>query len=153
MLPRRLDLRAPAGAFSGRKRRRFRLLGLFLCFAVGAAPQASAQKLQFRQLTPDNGLSSSLVQSIVQDSRGFIWLGTRKGLNRYDGSGFTVYRHKADDSTSIADNNTVVVFEDSQKSLWVGTPIGLTLYDREHDNFINYPVVGTDSIEVTTILE
>ena len=153
MLPRRLEFRAPTGACTGRKRRRFRLLGLSLCCAFGAASQASAQKLQFRQLTPDNGLSSSLVQAIVQDSRGFIWLGTRKGLNRYDGYGFTIFRHRAGDSTSIADNNTEIIIEDSEKTLWVGSPGGLSKYDRDRDAFVNYDIVPGGGVGVTSIIE
>src|SRR5206468_10591696 len=92
-------------------------------------------------------------QSIVQDSRGFMWFATRKGLNRYDGNGFTIYRHKADDSTTVSDNNTLVLYEDSQKSLWVGTPLGISRYDREHDNFRNYPIVSGTNIEVDAIVE
>ncbi|MEO8562903.1 MAG: methyl-accepting chemotaxis protein [bacterium] len=154
MPPRRLDSHAPLHAAPVRGRRRSRLLRLSLCcVALGVAPAASAQKLQFRQITPDNGLSSSLVQSIVQDSQGFMWLGTRKGLNRYDGYNFTVYRHKSGDSTSILDNNTAFVFEDSKKTLWVGGPLGLNRYDRDHDAFVTYAVVPGDSLEITAILE
>ena len=153
MLPRRLDFRARNGATPGRKRRRLRLLGLSLCLATGVAPGAAAQKLQFRQITPDNGLSSSLVQSIVRDSHGFVWLGTRKGINRYDGYGFTIYRHRAGDSTTVADNNTEIIFEDGEKTLWVGSPSGLSRYDREHDDFVNYGLVPAGGVGVTAIIE
>src|SRR3954451_5583330 len=153
MLLPRLNPRATFGAAHGRERRRFRLLGLSLCFALAVAPAASAQKLQFRQLTPDNGLSSSLVQAIVQDSRGFVWLGTRKGLNRYDGYTFTVYRHRADDSTSLGDNDAMALYEDTQKTLWIGTSKGLSRYDREHDTFENFLIVPGDTVAVSTVLE
>src|SRR4051794_27887237 len=120
--------------------------------ALGASA-AGAQKLQFRQLTPDQGLSSSLVESLVQDSYGFIWLGTKKGVNRYDGHSFAVYRHHTDDSTSLADNEVFTVYEDSQQSLWIGTPLGLSRYDRDHDSFHNYALVAGDTIAVSAIRE
>src|ERR1700745_2900068 len=127
MLPRRSALRADAGAAPNRSRVRTLTvrIGLAVAALAIAASTASAQKLQFRQLTPDQGLSSSLVQAILQDSRGFVWLGTKKGVDRYDGYTFTVYRHRADDSTSIVDNDAMTLYEDSQKILWVGTTKGL----------------------------
>jgi methyl-accepting chemotaxis protein/ligand-binding sensor domain-containing protein len=118
-----------------------------------AAPHASAQKLQFRALTPDDGLSSSRVQSIRQDSRGFMWFGTTKGLNRYDGYSFAIYRHRDGDSTSLAANDALTIYEDGQKTIWVGTPAGLSRYDRERDAFRNFNVVGTDAIQVNAVLE
>src|SRR5215217_3450464 len=155
MLPRRMLCGARGASSPMPERARSILVSLSVCAALCAiTPSLSAaQKLQFRQLTPDNGLSSSLVQAIVQDSRGFIWLGTRKGLNRYDGNGFTVYKHKADDSTTVADNNTLILFEDSQKTLWVGTPLGLSRYDRDRDDFRNFSVVPGSTIEVDAIIE
>ncbi len=135
--------------------RRARWLRPLLAAAVGlsGAARAEAQRLQFRQLTPDDGLSGSLVQSIAQDSRGFVWLGTRKGLNRYDGVRFTVYRHRAGDSTSLADNDAVVAYEDARRTLWVGTAAGVSRYDREHDAFVNYEVAPGDSVAVSAIAE
>jgi hypothetical protein len=67
-----------------RESRAARIERLDLLVGDGGHHEAArdAQKLQFRQLTPDDGLSSSRVQSIVQDSRGFMWFGTTKGLNR-----------------------------------------------------------------------
>src|SRR6478752_10228003 len=105
MSPRRSDFRAAAGASPSQSRLRTLAvrIGLAAAALAIAASTASAQKPQFRQLTPDQGLSSSLVQAITQDSRGFIWLGTKKGVNRYDGYNVTVYRHHVGDSTSIID--------------------------------------------------
>jgi len=137
MSPRRTVLRADVGATPSHPRHRtlaVRLVVVAAALAMGLST-AAAQKLQFRQLTPDQGLSSSLVQAIAQDSRGFVWLATKKGINRYDGYTFTVYRHRADDSTSLGDNDAMALYEDTQKTLWVGTTKGLTRYDREHDLF------------------
>src|SRR5437764_11368325 len=155
MSPRRSLLRADVGASPSRPRSRALVARAILTAGMlaAAAPSASAQKLQFRQLTPDHGLSSSLVQAIVQDSRGFVWLGTKKGLNRYDGYAFTVYRHRADDSTSLGDNDATVLYEDSQKTLWVGTSKGLSRYDREHDTFQNFQLVPGDTVAVGAVLE
>src|SRR5215210_2136892 len=123
MPPRSPAHRAEVGAPLAPSRSRAHSLRAAL-IAAGLAlayPRADAQKLQFRQLTPDDGLSSSLVQSIVQDSRGFVWLGTKKGVNRYDGYRFAIYRHRAGDSTSLASNDALILYEDLQKTLWVGT--------------------------------
>ncbi|MEO6527329.1 MAG: two-component regulator propeller domain-containing protein, partial [Gemmatimonadaceae bacterium] len=135
------------------ERPRISLLRALTCGVLCLTPllPVESQKLRFRQLTPDDGLSGSLVQSIIQDSRGFLWLGTRKGLNRYDGTAFTIYRHKADDSTSLADNNTEIVYEDHQKRLWIGHPLGLSRYDRERDAFVNYSI--GDGVGVTAMVE
>jgi methyl-accepting chemotaxis protein/ligand-binding sensor domain-containing protein len=119
----------------------------------GAIAPAQAQKPQFRQLTPDNGLSSSQIQTITEDGRGFIWAGTRKGLNRYDGYGFTVYRHRDGDSTSLGATSADVTYVDEKKTLWVGTTVGLSRYDAEHDAFQNFRVVAGDSVAVTAIVE
>ncbi|MEO8564718.1 MAG: two-component regulator propeller domain-containing protein, partial [bacterium] len=126
-------------------------LGVVMLASVGA--RSSAQTLQFRQLTPDNGLSSSLVGSIIQDSRGFIWLGTKKGVNRYDGNTVVVYRHRAGDSTSVIDNEATTLYEDAHKTVWVGTPLGLSRYVRDRDAFHSYEVVPGDTVAVSAILE
>ncbi|HKH91731.1 MAG TPA: two-component regulator propeller domain-containing protein, partial [Gemmatimonadaceae bacterium] len=155
MPPRRSAHRADVGAPLASSRNRTPLLrAILVASALAAAlPSAEAQKLQFRQLTPDDGLSSSRVQAILQDKRGFVWLGTTKGLNRYDGHGFTIYRHRAGDSTSLAADNAVTMYEDSLETLWVGTPLGLSRYDRERDAFENIPVVPGQSIQVSAIVE
>ena len=126
---------------------------VFVALAGGVARPAAGQALQFRQLTPNNGLSSSQIQALVQDRRGFVWLGTRKGLNRYDGVNFVVYRHSEDDSTSIADGRIDAAYEDRAGTLWLGTAAGLSRYDRERDAFTNFELLPGENVLVQAIAE
>jgi ligand-binding sensor domain-containing protein/signal transduction histidine kinase len=112
------------------------LFPLLLTFASGA--YAQPKRLQFVQLTPDDGLSSSIASCIIQDHKGLMWIGTTDGLNRYDGFNFVIYRNVPGDSTSIADNVIRTIFEDHNKNLLIGTENGLSLYDRGKDRFLNY---------------
>ena len=95
----------------------------------------AGQQLPFEFLSIENGLSQVTVLSITQDHRGFMWFGTRDGLNKYDGYNFTVYRHDAFDSTSLSNNRINVIAEDHQGILWIGTDGGLNIYDRDQDWF------------------
>jgi len=61
-------------------------------------------KIQFEHLTKENGLSDNFIMSILKDSKGFIWIGTLDGLNRYDGKVFKVYRYSIGDPNSLGAN-------------------------------------------------
>ena len=84
------------------------------------------------------GMSQSLVKKIIQDRDGYIWIGTRDGLNRYDGNVFTIFNHRQDDSSSLADNIVNDIFEDINGIIWVATTNGLSRYDKLKNSFINY---------------
>lgn len=86
----------------------------------------------------DEGLSSSTIFSIVQDSTGFIWIGTSAGLDRFDGVNFNSYTNIPHDSTSLSANLVQHVLVDVKNRLWISTREGLNLYNREKDNFKNY---------------
>ena len=118
-----------------------------LAAALVARPAValSAQELRFRQLTPDDGLSSSYVQSIFQDRRGFFWFGTDKGLDRYDGYTVHSYRHQRGDTRSIADGTIYTIAGGMGDTLWVGTNAGLSRYDPDLDAFTNFAVGPTAS--------
>jgi signal transduction histidine kinase/ligand-binding sensor domain-containing protein len=121
---------------------------LHLTFASNV--NAQPKRLQFMKLTPDNGLSSSIISAILQDKRGFIWVGTSNGLNRYDGYNFVVYKNNPSDSASLPDNVVKTIFEDHDKQLFIGTETSLCLYDRGKNRFLNYmsekssPLRGVD---------
>lgn len=114
------------------------IIFLFLPLGSLSGFYTQPKSLQFRYLTPDDGLSSSTVLSIIQDHKGFLWIGTYDGLNRYDGFNFVVYKNKLSDSTTLVDNVVHTMFEDHDKNLLIGTEKGLSLYDREKDCFVNY---------------
>lgn len=119
-----------------------RTLGSFirLVFLLLISYPSSSQEsnLNFMNLSSKEGLSSNVVNTIHKDSFGYMWFGTDDGLNRFDGQHFTVYRHKGDDSTSIASNEILDIYEDRSRNLWIGTGSGLVLYNRKLDSFKNY---------------
>src|SRR6187551_1901879 len=82
------------------------------------------QSLKFEHLGKKEGLSQINVGSIIQDKRGFIWIGTRDGLNKYDGYNFTVYRSDANDTASISANFVWTLKEDKEGNIWIGTVSG-----------------------------
>ncbi|MEP6999536.1 MAG: two-component regulator propeller domain-containing protein, partial [bacterium] len=126
---------------------------LFAALSASASCLAQGQSLQLRQLTPNDGLSSSQIQTMVQDPRGFMWFGTRKGLNRYDGATFTVYHHRINDSTSIGDSRVDASWKDSDGTLWFGTAVGLSRYDVAQDAFANVEIAHGDGVLVNAIAE
>lgn len=101
--------------------------------------------MRFDHLTMDNGLSESIVLSIIQDKHGYMWFGTADGLNRYDGYSFTVFKHDPEDSTTIAHNYIQCLYEDQNGILWIGTLGGLDWFDSEKYIFRHYRLVQSDS--------
>ncbi|NLR78401.1 hybrid sensor histidine kinase/response regulator transcription factor [Chitinophaga eiseniae] len=94
-----------------------------------------AQERTFRHLNMDNGLIQNTILAITQDQQGFMWLGGRYGLNRYDGAHFKVYKSDYKDSTTLSFDNVISLLVDRQHILWVGTRSGLNKYLPEKDIF------------------
>ncbi|MFW5762028.1 MAG: ligand-binding sensor domain-containing protein, partial [Cyclobacteriaceae bacterium] len=107
---------------------------------------------QFINYGIGEGLSQSTVLCSYQDSHGFIWLGTRDGLNQFDGYNFKIFRNIPGDSTSIQDNYINYITGDAQKNIWIATNEGLSKYNLDHPYFCNYRlnISGTDP-EIRTI--
>ena len=111
------------------------LLISFFCLNL----HAQNNEISFDKLTVEAGLSQSSVISISQDSMGFMWFGTKDGLNRYDGQQFEVFRNNPKDSTSITSSQNInALLTDSKGDLWVGTQNGLNKYLPETKYFIRF---------------
>ncbi|MEA3317883.1 MAG: two-component regulator propeller domain-containing protein, partial [Bacteroidota bacterium] len=74
----------------------------------------------------------------IQDSRGFIWIGTQSGLNKYDGYKFTSYKYNPDDTNSISNNYIYSICEDRNGDIWIGTKDGLSKYVYSENKFYNF---------------
>ncbi len=110
----------------------FTTLGIVFCFAKSDGQTPS---FRFENLSVEEGLSQSSATAIVQDQKGFLWIGTDDGLNRYDGYTFKVYRHEINDPASLIENFIESLYYDSV--LWIGTNKGLSRYDEFMDQFTN----------------
>jgi signal transduction histidine kinase/ligand-binding sensor domain-containing protein len=99
-------------------------------------PAAPWSTPPFRRYTLAEGLPSSTVYKLRQDSEGFLWIGTSAGLARFDGVSFHVFRHDADDAGSLPANRVSEVFVDRANTVWVGGPdMGFNRLDRKTGSF------------------
>lgn len=89
-----------------------------ICIAASLFSQSPSAK-PFKTLNVADGLPQSFISGIVQDSTGFIWIGTRDGLARYDGRKFKLFRHLAGDTTTLANSVISSLYLDKYKRLWI----------------------------------
>ncbi|MFD0795116.1 two-component regulator propeller domain-containing protein [Mucilaginibacter litoreus] len=103
---------------------------LLMCLSSGYA-----QTHYFKHYQVEHGLSHNTVYCAIQDKRGFLWLGTKDGLNRFDGYSFKVFRHIPADKHSISSNVIHSLSIDNQGDLWIGTDDGLDKFNFKTENF------------------
>ena len=102
-------------------------------------------------LGPEKGLSQRSVLTIHQDSLGFIWVGTRDGLNEYDGNRVKIYRHVLGDTCSIAGNHINDIENGEGGNLWIAHDNGVSLFDRKKGVFRNYRMGGSPDHEIRSL--
>lgn len=113
--------------------------------SVGAGGNTSS----FRHFGTSDGLSEGRITCMLQDSKGFIWIGTFFGLNKYDGYSFKHYYATPHDAKGLQSNIITALCEDSSHTVWVGTRGGgLYALDRRTGNFRHY---GHDSTNHTSL--
>lgn len=113
---------------------------LFLVLILCLSPlQIQSQTGRF--YSTDKGLSSSLINQLYQDSKGYVWVATEYGLNRFDGLRFANYWQMTPGSVSLKNNYVRSLYEDSRQNLWIGCIDGLMKYDPETDTFEEIPVI------------
>lgn len=128
---------------------------LFLLMALllmGKQAPAQQRTLYFEKINDQNGLSHNRVNCITQDLRGFLWIGTNDGLNRYDGHNFKVFRNEPGNAASISGNIISDLVVDAGGVLWIATiDGGLTRYDYRlpaKEQFKQYKHLPEDSSSI-----
>jgi ligand-binding sensor domain-containing protein/uncharacterized membrane-anchored protein YhcB (DUF1043 family) len=109
------------------------------CFFTCSQSFAQPDQFVFHHLTSENGLINNIVHSLYQDKKGYVWIGTIDGLQRYDGSRFVSYLPDMHDPGALHNGWINTIFEDSKNRFWVGTSIGAPyLLNRSSGKFYNY---------------
>jgi signal transduction histidine kinase/ligand-binding sensor domain-containing protein len=103
------------------------------CFFIWGV--VAAQQYSFVRFTIENGLSNNVVYSTYQDSKGYLWIATHDGLNRYDGYEFKKFLHNPFDKKSLAGNMTIDMTEDAEGRLWILTNTHLHGFDEKDESF------------------
>lgn len=111
---------------------------MLIAINTGILKVDAFDNINFKNITIEEGLSQSTVETMIQDSKGYLWFGTNDGLNRYNGYEFKIYKNNKNSKNSLASNYIIDIKEDDQGNIWVGTPGGLSKVNPKNDNIINY---------------
>lgn len=126
-------------------------INLFLLFTLSffGLPQSNVfgQKDHFNisSLTTEDGLSNNHVTAVLEDSKGFVWIATYDGLNRWNGYEFEIFKKENDNPNSLPGNFIISLAEDQSKNIWIGTNnSGLVKYDVSEEKFYRYSTIPGD---------
>ncbi|MEM9933558.1 MAG: two-component regulator propeller domain-containing protein [Bacteroidota bacterium] len=133
------------------------LVFIAVCVLQGlsGALMAQDESANLKFITTENGLSENFVTAILRDQKGFMWFGTTRGLNRYDGHGFKVFYADPSTEDSLSGNFIRSLFQDENGYIWVGTEgRGINIYDPELEIFEHYKKEegGKNTLPDNTIL-
>lgn len=124
------------------------ILKLFLCLCIATALPVCAQNAvhyYFRTMDIRNGLSQNTVYQILQDRKGFMWFGTKDGLNRYDGLSFRIYKKE---NSGLGRNFITALYEDAEGNIWIGTDGGVFIYNPVSDSFTPFRRTSNEGIVI-----
>lgn len=130
--------------------RKIVLLFLFLFLGVLNVVFAENELQPSRQLTISEGLAHNGVTSVLEDSKGYLWVGTFDGLCRYDGYKFTTFRNTFEKKTLVS-NRVRSLLEAPNGNIWIGTDEGISIYDYTHERF--YDVFDDPGVNGPIVIE
>lgn len=110
------------------------------------AAQPANLTLEFQHIQEAQGLSNNVVNCLMQDRDGYLWIGTYGGLNRYDGTHFTVFKTDRQRPTSLGNNIVHAMCQDKTGAIWVATDDGISRYDSRTGQFYNHKIVGNKAL-------
>ena len=124
--------------FTNSKATVMRFVFLILSIFLGHLLNAQNSFYGFSGIDTENGLSNNSVNSILQDSRGYMWFSTYYGLNRYNGYSIKNFYSTSDKEETLSSNFITKLIEDNNGDIWVGTKFGLNRFDKDTEKFKRY---------------
>jgi len=126
------------------------ILTIIISSGNGLKAQPVNPNYNFKHLTVQNGLTQNIVYHFLQDSRGYMWIGTHNGLSLFDGIKTTNFLHDENDSTSIARNFISSILEDSLQQVWTANENGIERYNRADNSFTHFGIDRPDGTKEYT---
>jgi len=106
------------------------------------------KQLNFRHIQVNQGLSENTVNCILEDSKGFMWFGTKDGLNQFNGYEFKIYRHSNQNPNSLGNSFIHSLAETDDGQIWAGTDNGLSIFDPINERFAVLKNTAQDGVPV-----
>jgi len=110
----------------------------FFSLPLQAQMENTIPDIKFEHLTTRHGLTQNGVFTILQDHRGFLWFGTRNGLDRYDGLRFKHYYRDFENPQSLPGNSIQELVEDRSGNLWIATLSGLARLELKTETITRF---------------
>jgi ligand-binding sensor domain-containing protein/anti-sigma regulatory factor (Ser/Thr protein kinase) len=107
---------------------------LVFCFSI-VVSQNTGEQLIFQHINEKNGLSNNIVNSIIKDSKGYMWIATFDGLNRFDGTHFISFRNNRSQPNSLQQNSVHGICTDKKDDIWCATQSGISLFHQQTQTF------------------
>ncbi len=118
-----------------------------LCLISGRVTAFAVPHYSFKHIGSDEGLSSCYVKALAQDSNGFMWIGTKNGLDRFDGVSVKSF-HCRDEKAERGNNNIGAIYEDDKRQLWVGTDRGVYILNPQTEKFTALTTLSSNGVMV-----
>ena len=115
------------------------------------------ENVMFDKISIDDGLSNEYVTEIFNDSQGYIWIGTKDGLNRFNGKDIKIYNRYNNNDNSLSSTNITAIEEDYNGNIWIGTDDGLDILLRDSDSILRFKELDNDgkilgNLKITSLL-
>ena len=112
---------------------------LLVCSLTADAGKTAIPDMKFRRLDTRDGLSNAQLNYLFQDSKGYVWIGTSYGLNRYDGYRFRTFYSNAHDTLTLRSNYVDMIWEDIDGKLWLKQGMNYSLFDPVTEKVVRNP--------------
>ncbi|MBE0644056.1 MAG: PAS domain S-box protein [Bacteroidetes bacterium] len=118
--------------------------GLFLCIVgpllLFSSVHAAPDSLAVRRYTIENGLHTNNIRMLLEDDRGYIWLGTEEGLLRFDGYDFKLMGSAVDGAPELQDQRVMSMYQDRSGAIWIATALRMYRYTHRGNRFVSFPL-------------